>query len=155
MLSDKVFWYKVEWDRGKVLESPQYKLCWDFEFSMRKTTSARRPDLVLEDKEGKTIFLVDMACPVEKNIEEKISEKLRKYQQVAYEIRERRQGYRVWIVPLVIGCLGGGMEKVMQNAVKVFPEKHSVQRMCWEMQKVVLSESESILRKVLSGVIHD
>ena len=35
------------------------------------------------------IWLVDMACPVESNIEEKLREKRTKYQQLAFEIRER------------------------------------------------------------------
>ena len=38
---------------------------------MRKTTTARRPDLTLEDAEGYIIWIVDMACPAEANIAEK------------------------------------------------------------------------------------
>ena len=36
---------------------------------MRKTTSARRPDLTLEDLDERKICLVDVACRVESNIE--------------------------------------------------------------------------------------
>ena len=79
---------------------------------MIKTTSARRPDLMIEDDDEKKLWVVDMACPNEKNIGEKHREKLNKYQQLAFEIREKRQGYRVEIVPIVIGCLGGGMKQV-------------------------------------------
>ena len=71
---------------------------------MRKTT-ARRPDLTLEDAEECIIW----------NIAEKRREKLQKYQQLAFEIRERRVGFMVEIVPLVIGCLGGGMEKLEEH----------------------------------------
>ena len=58
----------------------------------------------------RTIWLVDMACPVESNIEEKLREKRTKYQQLAFEIRERRLGYMLY------GCLGRGMKKLEQMA---------------------------------------
>ena len=63
--------YKERWTRGHVLENAQAKLVWDFEFNLRKTTTARRPDLILEDKEKKYIWICDMACPQEINIVEK------------------------------------------------------------------------------------
>ena len=79
---------------------------------MRKTTSARRPDVMIENDEEKKLWIVDMACPDEKNIGEKHREKLTKYQQLAFEMREKRPEYRVEIVPIVVGCLGGGMKQV-------------------------------------------
>ena len=79
---------------------------------MRKTTSARRPDVMIENDEEKKLWIVDMAYPNEKNIGEKHREKLTKYQQLAFEMREKRPEFRVEIVPIVIGCLGGGMKQV-------------------------------------------
>ena len=46
-----------------------------------------------------------MACPNESNKERKREEKIRKYQQLSYELRERRAGYKVKVIPVVIGCL--------------------------------------------------
>ena len=74
---------------------------------MRKTASARRPDVMIENDEQKKLWIVDMACPNEKNISEKYREKLTKYQQLAFVMREKRPEYRVETVPIVIGCLGG------------------------------------------------
>ena len=48
-------WYKENWARGQVLENNSAKLVWYFEFDLRKRTTSRRPDLVLEDKERKKI----------------------------------------------------------------------------------------------------
>ena len=45
---------------------------------MRKTTSASRPDVMIENDEEKKLWIVDMACPNEKNIGEKHREKLTK-----------------------------------------------------------------------------
>ena len=60
---------------------------------MRTNCIARRPDLVLEDTVKKTILLIDMACPDESNNEAKREEEIRKYQQLCFELRERREVY--------------------------------------------------------------
>ena len=39
-------------EEGNSIEKPRKKLVLDFEYRMRKTTTARRPDLTLEDAEG-------------------------------------------------------------------------------------------------------
>ena len=47
-------WYKERWEREMILENDG-KLEWDFEFHLWKTTTARRPDLTLEDQAKKKI----------------------------------------------------------------------------------------------------
>ena len=152
LLEGDTVWYNMRWGKGEVLENSGKKLCWDFEYSLRKTTTARRPDMTLEDKEKKMIWIVDMACPMEKNIEEKRKEKLEKYQQLAFEIRERRPGFRVEIVPVIIGCLGGGMTDLEKQVGKLIDEE-KVEEICRTMQTTVLLESETLMRKIISGVI--
>ena len=58
LVKKEVKWYKERWTRGHVLENARAKLLWDFEFNLQKTTAARRPDLILEDKEKKYIGYV-------------------------------------------------------------------------------------------------
>ena len=99
--------FTVRWEKGCVLKGNGFKLCWDFEHRMRKTSSARRPDLTLEDEKARKIWLVDMSCPQEQNIKEATRTKLQKYQQLAFETREKRRRYKVEVVPVIIGCLGG------------------------------------------------
>jgi len=147
-------WYEMNWKQGTMLENKKAKLIWDFEFKVRKTTRARRPDLVLEDLEEKKIFIVDMACPMEENVEDTRRVKLDKYRQVAFEMRERRRGFKVWIVPLVIGAFGGGCERVFKELKDLLPAQKAVAVM-GEMNKVVLWESESMLRRVLSGITQE
>ena len=79
-------------------------------------------------------------------------EKLRKYQQLAFKFRERREQYRVTVIPLVIGCLGGGI-KQQTKGIKVLFKPEDVNSILSEMQKVVLWESETILRKVTPGLM--
>ena len=81
-----------------------------FEYHLRKTTTYTRQDLTLEDKERKMIWLCDVACPQEDNINIKINDKRTKYQQLAFEMRERRIGYKVIVVPIITACLGREIE---------------------------------------------
>ena len=50
LMGQEAIWYEERWDRGTGLENDKAKLVWDFEFHLRKTTTARRPDLILELK---------------------------------------------------------------------------------------------------------
>ena len=120
---------------------------------MRKTSSACRPDLTLEDEKASKIWLVDMSCPQKQNIEEATRTKLQKYQQLAFETREKRRRYRVEVVPVIIGCLGGGVEDATRAVRKIIGDEDSVIRIITTMQRTVLSEGETIIRKVLGGVV--
>ena len=146
-------WYRERWERGHVLESKDAKLVWDFEFHLRKTTTSRRPDLTLEDKQKKTIWICDMACPQERNIETKMNDKRTKYQQLAFEIRERRKEYKVVVVPIIIGCLGGGIDKTIREVRRIFENDELAKQIVGTMQKTVLMDSETTLRKIFSGLI--
>ena len=41
-------WYKVKWVQGAVLENEHVKMSWDFEYNMRKESTARRPDVTIK-----------------------------------------------------------------------------------------------------------
>ena len=153
IIDENIVWYKDKWEKEKVFENMKGKLVWDFEYKLRLSSSARRPDLTLEDKESKRIWICDMACLQENNIEAKVKEKLDKYQKLAFETRENRVGYRVEVVPLILGCLGGGIGQLWKNVKKVIEIETETERIVKEMQKTVLMDSESIMRKVLSGVV--
>ena len=94
-----------------------------------------------------------MPCPAEVNFAKKRREKLQKYEQLAFEIHERRLSFMVEIVPLVIGCLGGGMQKLEGQIKKLIKGKSRQQWVVREMKKTVLMESETILRKIMSGMV--
>ena len=122
---------------------------------MRTNTRGRRPDLTLEDTTKKTILLVDMACPIESNKETKRMNKIIKYRQLCFELRERREGFTVNVVPTIIGCLGGGIKELKESLKRIFENDNDkeLESLAREMQKTVLWESESLMRKVLSGLL--
>ena len=49
----------------------------------------------------------------------RIRRKKQKYQQLAFEVRERRPGYRVEVIPIVIGCMGGGVGVMREQVRKI------------------------------------
>ena len=155
LVGEEAVWYKERWERGTMFENDRGKLVWDFEFKLRKTTTARRPDLIIEDKEKKRIWICDMACPQQQNIETKRVEKLTKYRQLAFETRERRVGYSVTVVPITIGALSSGMRQVEKDVGLIFENTEIVKKTICEMQKTILMDSETITRKVLSGLIQE
>ena len=91
----------------------------------------------------------DMACPNESNKDEKRGEKMRKYQQLCFELRERREYFTVKVAPSVIGCLGGGLKRSKEDIKELFTDDKELECMCREMQKFVVLESETIMRKIL------
>ena len=50
--------------------------------------------------------------------------------------------------------LGGGIGELWKNVQKVIETETEAERIVKEMQKTVLIDSESIMRRVLSGVVH-
>jgi hypothetical protein len=153
LLNEETVWYKEKWERGHVLETVDRKFCWDFEYGMSTTSTHRRPDVTLEYKDQKIIYLVDMACPHDNNVSERYISKREKYQQLCFELRERRRGYRVEVLPVVIGCMGSGAHEVAKQVKRLINDQRKVQWIVREMMKMVVWESETITRKVLAGVI--
>ena len=94
-----------------------------------------------------------MACPQQHNLETKPAEKLTKYQQLAFEMRERRPGYMVMVIPVVIGVLGGGIKKTISELSRLITKRDVVLRTVSEMQKTILMDSESIIGKVMSRLV--
>ena len=153
LIGQDVVWYEQRWDRGTVFENKRAKLVWDFEFRLRKTTTSRRPDLILETKEDREILICNMACPQQQNINTKRMEKLTKYRQLVFETRERRPEYATKVVSVIIGALGGIMKMLKTELKTVFNDQELVDKIAGEMQRKVLIDNESIICRVISGLI--
>ena len=153
LVGQEANWYEKRWDRGTVLENDKAKLVWDFEFHLRKTTTARRPEFILELKTEKKIWICHMACPQQNNIWVKRTEKLTKYRQLAFETRERCPGYKIYVVPVVVGALGGGIKALKVDLKKIFDNNELLDEVVAMMLKTILMDSESIVRRVMSGLI--
>ena len=94
-----------------------------------------------------------MACPQKNNIGAKRAEKMTKYRQIAFKTRERRPGYKVYIVPVVVGALGGGIKVLRFDLKKIFENNELLEEIIAMIQKTILMDSESIIQRVISGLI--
>ena len=81
--------------------------------------------------------MLDVAAPADKNISLKEFQRFSKYKDFEIEVTKT--------IPVVIGALGM-IKKGTQNFIDQIPGKPSLQ----EMQKLVLTSTAHILRKVLS-----
>ena len=86
-----------------------------------------------------------MACPQQNNIEAKRTEKLTKYRQLAFETRERHPGYEIYVVPVVVGALDGGIKALKVNLKKIFDNNELLDDVVAMIQKTVLMDRESIV----------
>ena len=110
---------------------------------------------MVEEKQTKTIWICDMACLQENNIEKKRLERRTNDRQLVFEIRERerRPGFKVKVEPPVIRACGGGIKEILKELENVFEKDDLCERIVTEMQKTILMDSETIIRKVLSELI--
>ena len=70
-----------------------------------KKITARRQDIVIVNKGQRKTTLIDIACPCDRNVNEKETEKVEKYQDLKIEL-QRLWNTSVEIVPIVVGALG-------------------------------------------------
>ena len=68
-------------------------------------------------------------------------------------MRERIPRYTVTIVPEIIGALSGGMKKTMDELTKLLTKQELVVKTVAEMQKTIVMDSATLLRKVFSGFV--
>ena len=75
-----------------------------------------------------------------------------KYRQLAFETRERRPGCEIYMVPVLVGALGVGIKALKVDLKKIF-DNDLLDEVFAVMQKTVLMDSESIVQRVMSGLI--
>ena len=99
-----------------VLENDTHKLLWDFGIQTDHLIPARRPDLIIINKQKKkTCKIVDFADPADDRIKLKESEKRDKYLNFARELKKNLWNMKVTIIPIVIGAFGTVAEGVLKG----------------------------------------
>ena len=104
---------------------------------------ARRPDIVLVNKESKECFVIDIAVPGDVRVERKEDEKIEKYRDLCRELR-RLWGVRCFVVPVVVGALGT-IPKRLASYMALLDINLSVKT----IQKSAILGTARIVRKVL------
>ena len=134
-------WYKH--DPEAVVENDKFKILWDFTIQTDHIISARRPDIVVIDKQEKKCQIIDVAIPVDGRIDKKEEEKIEKYQELGREIK-KLWNLKVKVIPIVVGALGSVTERLNE-----YLSEMGVTTRVELIQKSALLGSARILRKVL------
>ena len=134
-------WHKPE----GVIENDHVKLLWDFNIQTSTYIQARRPDVVVVDRDKKTCNIIDIAVPGDAGIVEKEKEKVEKYQDL------RREVTRLWnvkakVVPIVVGALGAVTPNLSKHLDAI-----GVTTRIELLQKAALLGTARLLRRVLEA----
>ena len=129
------------------MENEKCKILWDMTIQCDHVIEARRPDIVVVEKENNKAIIVDIASPWDHRVYEKEGEKIEKYQDLKREIG-RLWGIRhlevvLEVVLVVVGALG-----VASNRLDAWLEKLGVTIRTGLLQKTALLGTTRILRKL-------
>jgi hypothetical protein len=115
----------------QVLSNNKAKLLWDTPIITDRSVEVNRPDVVLFDKKSETAIIVDIAIPLDDNLETTIAEKKRKYLSLAVELKDIYKLKSTSIVLLVMSTNG----LVTKEWSKSMEKLQLHERHCRTMQK--------------------
>ena len=126
-------WYEHQQD--EVIENDSCKILWDLTVQTDHFVTARKPGMIVIDKEH---FVIGFAIPYDTRVDDKEVEKINKYMDLVKELK------KVKVVPLVVGTLGTPT-KALEKRLKTI----GIETKITKLQKSFLIHTSRILRKVL------
>ncbi len=137
-------WWKWELKEKQILENEEVKILWEVPVRTDKKINANRPDIILINKQEKTVKLIDITVPQDYNIQKKEKVKKDHYQDLKIEV-QRLWKMKTEVVPIVIGCTG-----VVAKTLKKYVKKISNKINIAVMQKQAAINTAIIVSSVLS-----
>ena len=132
-------WYN--YDPPKIIQNEQAKLLWDFAVQTDHTINHNKPDIIIHNKFTNKISIIDIAIPNDYNVVEKRAEKIRKYVDLAIEIKTLWNVSKVDIVPIIIGANG-----IVHGKFQDDYRKLDIEVNIREIQKITLLGTAHIIR---------
>jgi hypothetical protein len=143
LLDQKTPYYK--YDPPRVLENEDARMYWDRGVITDQTIAHNRPDITVIDKKNKKAYLIDITVPNSANLQAAYTEKIRKYAELAIEVKQLWQMESVYVLPVVISATGL-IPKNIHNTLRHL----GLSTACLvEMQKAVILDTCSTVRKFL------
>ena len=124
-------------------EDGNVTVLWNQAVHTDREVTANRPNIIIKNKKEKTITLIDVAIPADRNIVQNEAEKKLKYKSLYIEI-QRMWNLKCTIVPVIIGAIGIITRSLRKN-LETVPGKHSID----SLQKTAILGTSHIIRKVL------
>ena len=104
LIDDKSPYYK--YTPANVLENENFKLYWNRSTLTDRTIAFNRPDITFMNKKTKNTLLIDTAVPNTHNFAKRITDKPKKYQELANEICAMWKQKAAQVVPIAIPSMG-------------------------------------------------
>ena len=111
-----------------------------------KEIEARRPDIVVVDKQKREVKIIDVAIPGDVRVCEKELEKIDKYKPLKDEIARLWEMQKVTIIPVVVGALGA-----ITNLFGKCMQEIGIDIRIEHVQKTALLGTARVLRLVLGS----
>ncbi|XP_045482803.1 uncharacterized protein LOC123686614 [Harmonia axyridis] len=137
-----------EYRPSNILENEHYKLYWDNFITTDQTIKHNRPDILLHNKIERTMEILDVAIPADDNIAKAFTEKLTKYQDLAFEMKTIYGLKSTTILPLVMSTNGLVEKHLVDNTLRLGLEKELVST----AQKEVILANTRLVRKFLTSL---
>ncbi|XP_066928605.1 uncharacterized protein [Clytia hemisphaerica] len=126
-----------------VIENHQIKILWDFSIQTDHHLQHNKPDILILHKTQRKAIIVDIAIPNDSNIATKRIDKIRKYTDLAIELKAMWNLDKVEIVPFVIGATGVFYKEFDKDIEKLELNGMLRHEMC---QKIILLGTAHIVR---------
>ena len=129
--------------RQKVVENHTWKILSDITIQTDHVIEARRPDMVIIDKNKNECKIIDVACPFDRRIKGKVKNRMKGYNNLKRELKKLCDT-PVKVFPVVVGALGMTPKKLKPHLSDIGIETRTA-----ELQKTTILFSARILRDVL------
>jgi hypothetical protein len=150
LVAKEVAWFNIPIET--VRENDRILVVWNQRIPTHTRVLHRWPDLRVELKEEKVMWVIDMSCPSDANITEKEKEKKQNYADLAFELRLQRPEWKIIIVPLVVGVMGS-TNKLEEELKKIFEDDGTAKRCRDQMQMTTVMGSCHIIHRVQCGLV--
>ncbi|XP_039297920.1 uncharacterized protein LOC120354623 [Nilaparvata lugens] len=104
-----------------------------------------KPDILVLDQLEKRAYIIDIAVPSDENSQKTRGEKIRKYQELSFELKEMYGLNTVRVLPIVITVNG----LILKSVVEICRSIDLVDEVLKRMQKSVLLDTARIVRKFI------
>ena len=102
----------------EVIMNSNVELIWDMVLNTDRAIGANRPDIVIRDKSKKQVFVIDVSCPSDVNVNAKENEKISKYSALRVELGKMWKSECI-VIPVVIGGLGAVSMKFQDHLKRI------------------------------------
>ncbi|XP_045474957.1 uncharacterized protein LOC123680883 [Harmonia axyridis] len=128
------------------MENDKVKLYWDHPFATDRSIAHNRPDIVIFEKDPKKVTILDITIPADDNADKAHTEKIVKYHDLAFELKEINHLTSTTILPLIITTNGLVEKHLAENTERLGLDEKLIEK----AQKEVILWTTRIVRSFLT-----